>query len=125
VIANFRNRLQESGAAWEMNTYGGDVRHGFTDPDAGQYGIPNLKYEERADRRSWAQVQEFLPRFLTEVRQEKGPGPLNHQGSHYARFDPCGWHLTPGLRPSRLAQGIFTNRTESALACPFSLDTST
>jgi dienelactone hydrolase len=60
VIANFRNKLQESGAAWEMNTYGGDVRHGFTNPDAGQYGIDNLKYDERADRRSWARTQEFF-----------------------------------------------------------------
>lgn len=60
VITNFRDKLQESGAVWEMNTYGGDVRHGFTNPDAGQYGIPNLKYDERADRRSWARTQEFF-----------------------------------------------------------------
>ena len=60
VVANFRNKLQEAGADWEMNTYGGDVRHGFTNPDAGQFGIPNLKYDAIADRRSWAKMQGFF-----------------------------------------------------------------
>jgi dienelactone hydrolase len=60
VVQNFRNKLQEAGADWEMNTYGGDVRHGFTNPDAGQFGIPNLKYDAAADRRSWAKMQGFF-----------------------------------------------------------------
>lgn len=59
VVANFRKKLEESGANWEMNTYGG-ARHGYTNPDAGSFGIENLQYDERADRRSWARMQRFF-----------------------------------------------------------------
>lgn len=59
VVTNFRNKLDEAGANWEMNTYGG-ARHGFTNPDAGKFGIPNLAYNEQADVRSWARMQAFF-----------------------------------------------------------------
>jgi dienelactone hydrolase len=64
VVTNFRNKLEESGAVWEMNTYGGDVRHGFTNPDAGSFGIPNLKYDQRADERSWGRMQSFFGELM-------------------------------------------------------------
>lgn len=60
VVTNFRAKLQESGATWEMNTYGGDVRHGFTNPDAAAFGIENLKYDATADQRSWSKMQSFF-----------------------------------------------------------------
>ena len=59
VVSNFRSKLEEAGASWEMNTYGG-ARHGFTNPDAAAYGIQNLVYDERADRRSWDRMQAFF-----------------------------------------------------------------
>ena len=59
VVTNFRNKLEESGAIWEMNTYGG-ARHGFTNPDAAEFGMENLVYNKRADERSWARMQEFF-----------------------------------------------------------------
>ncbi len=59
VVTNFRNKLEASGADWEMNTYGG-VRHGFTNPDAGAFGIDNLVYDQRADERSWSRMQGFF-----------------------------------------------------------------
>ena len=59
VVTNFRNKLEEAGADWEMNTYGG-VRHGFTNPDAGMFGIDNLAYDKSADERSWARMQGFF-----------------------------------------------------------------
>ena len=59
VVTNFRNKLEEAGADWEMNTYGG-VRHGFTNPDAGMFGIDNLAYDKGADERSWARMQGFF-----------------------------------------------------------------
>ncbi len=64
VVTNFRNKLEESGAVWEMNTYGGDVRHGFTNPDAGSFGIGNLKYDQRADERSWGRMQGFFGEIM-------------------------------------------------------------
>jgi dienelactone hydrolase len=42
-----------------MNTYGG-ARHGFTNPDAAEFGMENLVYNKRADERSWARMQEFF-----------------------------------------------------------------
>ena len=59
VVSNFRNKLEEAGANWEMNTYGG-ARHGYTNPDAGKFGIENLRYDPQADRRSWARMQSFF-----------------------------------------------------------------
>jgi len=59
VVDNFRAKLDEAGADWEMNTYGG-VRHGFTNPDAGRFGIANLVYDKSADERSWARMQGFF-----------------------------------------------------------------
>ena len=58
VVTNFRAKLEEAGANWEMNSYGG-AKHGFTNPDAGRYGISNLEYNQQADERSWARMEEF------------------------------------------------------------------
>ena len=63
VVTNFRNKLEEAGADWEMNTYGG-VRHGFTNPDAGMFGIDNLVYDKHADERSWSRMQGFFDEIL-------------------------------------------------------------
>ncbi|MDJ0741013.1 MAG: dienelactone hydrolase family protein [Gammaproteobacteria bacterium] len=60
VVDNFRKKLQEADADWEMNTYGGDVRHGFTNPDADQFGIPNLRYDAKVDARSWERMLGFF-----------------------------------------------------------------
>ncbi|MEO5342883.1 MAG: dienelactone hydrolase family protein [Gammaproteobacteria bacterium SHHR-1] len=59
VVSNFQARLEEAQAQWQMVTFGG-VRHSFTNPKVGEYGIPNLKYDELADRRSWAGALAFL-----------------------------------------------------------------
>jgi dienelactone hydrolase len=59
VVTNFRNKLDEAGADWEMNTYGG-ARHGFTNPNADKRGMDALKYNASADRRSWARMQAFF-----------------------------------------------------------------
>ncbi len=59
VVSNFRNKLDESGATWEMNTYG-HAKHGFTNPDAGKAGIKALEYNEIADKRSWKRMQIFF-----------------------------------------------------------------
>lgn len=66
VVNQFQNKLEESGARWEMVSFGG-VRHSFTNPRVGEYGIPNLKYDPTADRRSWAGMREFLKELFTET----------------------------------------------------------
>jgi dienelactone hydrolase len=58
-VAAFQAALNKAGVDWEMDVYGG-TRHGFTNPDAGEYGIENVAYNEAADARSWERMQEFL-----------------------------------------------------------------
>ena len=62
-MINCRNKLEEAGAAWEMNTYGG-ARHGFTNPNADKPGMDYLKYDATADARSWARMQAFFDEML-------------------------------------------------------------
>ncbi len=59
VVTNFQSKLEEAGANWEMDIYGG-ARHSFTNPHAADYGMENLKYDAQADTRSWQRMQLFL-----------------------------------------------------------------
>jgi dienelactone hydrolase len=65
VVTNFQNKLEEAGANWEMDIYGG-ARHGFTNPNVGDYGIENLAYDAQADARSWARMQAFFDELFTD-----------------------------------------------------------
>ena len=63
-VEAFKAALEGAKADWEFISYGGAV-HAFSNPDAGSYGIDNIRYDERADRRSWATMQAFLKEVLT------------------------------------------------------------
>ena len=52
-----------AGATWEMTIYSG-TRHGFTNPDAGAYGMENLQYNARADKESWAAMLRMFEETL-------------------------------------------------------------
>jgi dienelactone hydrolase len=58
-VAAFQSALEAAKADWEFVSYGGAV-HAFSNPDAASYGIDNLRYDERADKRSWAAMKAFL-----------------------------------------------------------------
>ncbi len=58
VVQNFEAKLTAAEANWELVSYGG-VRHSFTNPDAGKFGLPNLKYDAQAEARSWARKQHY------------------------------------------------------------------
>lgn len=49
----FKREMQAAGARFEVVTYPG-AKHGFTNPNAAQYGMPQLSYDANADRESWA-----------------------------------------------------------------------
>ena len=49
VVTNWQNKLQEAGADWELVIFGGDVRHGFTNKDAGDFGTFSVNYEQADD----------------------------------------------------------------------------
>jgi len=51
-VGSFRDALAKSDADWTMMEFGG-VKHSFTNPGAGDYGIDALVYDPQADRQSW------------------------------------------------------------------------
>jgi dienelactone hydrolase len=59
TVSKFMEQMEKTGADVQFVSYTG-ARHAFTNPDAGKYGIENLKYDEKADKRSWAQMQVFF-----------------------------------------------------------------
>jgi dienelactone hydrolase len=58
-ITAFQQALDRVKADWEMTIYSG-TRHGFTNPGAGEYGMDNLAYNERADKHSWAAMMKLF-----------------------------------------------------------------
>ncbi len=51
-VEAFKSAMADAGVDLVFNGYEG-ARHGFTNPDAGSFGIDNLKYDEAADQASW------------------------------------------------------------------------
>jgi dienelactone hydrolase len=64
-VVAFKQALDAADADWQMVTYGG-ARHAFTNPRADEYGMDGLKYDEKADERSWALMQSFLDEVFAE-----------------------------------------------------------
>lgn len=58
-VQAFQQALERAKADWHMVVFGG-ARHAFTNPNAGSYGIENLRYDEQADKRSWLHMQIFF-----------------------------------------------------------------
>ena len=51
--------MRTAGVDWRMNLYGG-AQHSFTHPRADMAGLPGLKYDRLADKRSWRAMLDFL-----------------------------------------------------------------
>ena len=58
-VATFQKNLVDAGADWEFISYGG-AKHSFTNPGADAHNIPPLAYNEKADKRSWQALLDFL-----------------------------------------------------------------
>ena len=58
-VAGFMKAVTDAGADWEFNFYA-NAKHSFTNPDAGTHKMPQLEYNEKADKRSWAAMLSFL-----------------------------------------------------------------
>ncbi len=52
-VEAFKREMQAAGAHFEVVSYPG-AKHGFTNPAAASYGMPQLAYDAEADRQSWA-----------------------------------------------------------------------
>ena len=60
AVVALAKELTEAGADWQIHGYG-HVGHGFTNPNATkELGIPGVKYDEAANRRSWQALEDFL-----------------------------------------------------------------
>lgn len=59
VVAAFQKEMQNAGAKWQLNIYGGAV-HTFTNPDADKRAMKGSAYNATADRRSWREMREFF-----------------------------------------------------------------
>lgn len=66
-VTRLRAKLDAAGFDWHLVVYAG-ARHGFTNPDAGQYGMDALKYDRHADERSWRHMQLFLDEIFATSR---------------------------------------------------------
>lgn len=66
TIQQFRQALDAAKVDWSMTSYGGAV-HGFTVKEADERGMPGLKYNAAADRRSWNSMLDLFE------EQELGP----------------------------------------------------
>lgn len=58
-VAGFMKVVTDAAADWEFNLYA-NAKHSFTNPDAGTHNMPQLEYNEKADKRSWAAMLNFL-----------------------------------------------------------------
>ncbi|MCU0772643.1 MAG: dienelactone hydrolase family protein [Verrucomicrobia bacterium] len=58
-VSALQNELRQAGVDWQLVLYGGAV-HSFTDWDAGADNSRGAAYNERADKRSWEAMKQFL-----------------------------------------------------------------
>ena len=58
-VAGFQKAATDAGADWEFIAFAG-AKHSFSNPSADSHGIPALSYNEKADKRSWAAMLNFL-----------------------------------------------------------------
>lgn len=58
-VADFKKEMDAAGVVSKVVTYPG-AKHGFTNPDAGTFGMDALAYDKDADQKSWAVLLEWL-----------------------------------------------------------------
>jgi len=54
-VSGFKQEMAAAGANFKVVSYPG-AKHGFTNPDAGKYGMEQLAYNADADKKSWAEM---------------------------------------------------------------------
>jgi dienelactone hydrolase len=55
----FEKEMSDAGVDWVMVDLGG-AHHAYTNPEADKHGIPNIQYNEKADKRSFQMLKDFL-----------------------------------------------------------------
>lgn len=62
-ITSFQQEMRDGQADWQMNCYANAV-HAFTEKSAGSDNSKGAAYNEKADKRSWADMKRFLGEVL-------------------------------------------------------------
>ncbi len=62
-VEAFKKEMQAAGVRFQVVSYPG-AKHGFTNPDAGSYGMSQLAYNAAADRESWAAMLKLFREVL-------------------------------------------------------------
>ncbi|QBZ98691.1 dienelactone hydrolase family protein [Flavobacterium sangjuense] len=62
-VESFQNEMRSAGADWQMVYYANAV-HSFTHKDAGSDNSKGAAYNEKADKRSWIAMLDFLKEVL-------------------------------------------------------------
>jgi len=62
-IKSFQNEMRTAKADWQMNYYANAV-HSFTDKEAGNDNSKGAAYNEKAEKRSWKAMLDFLKEVL-------------------------------------------------------------
>jgi dienelactone hydrolase len=62
-VAAFEKEMKDAGVRFQVIRYPG-AKHGFTNPDAGTYGMPQLEYDAAADAKSWEAMLKFFKKTL-------------------------------------------------------------
>jgi dienelactone hydrolase len=57
--------MDASGIDWRMIVFG-HAKHGFTNPDADKYGMPQVSYNRPADLRSWQAMKQFFNEIFSD-----------------------------------------------------------
>lgn len=65
--AKFRQVLGEADLDWQMIYYG-NARHSFTSREADERGIDGMKYNKKADERSWASMQRLFEEVIPKEK---------------------------------------------------------
>lgn len=65
-LQTFMNEMRNVKADWHLTLYGNAV-HGFTQPDAGGNTASNFAYDEKADKRSWAEMKDFFTEIFRQM----------------------------------------------------------
>lgn len=63
-VQAFQETMEKYGVDWQLVNYGGAV-HGFTNPANGLDASDGLAYQEKADKRSWEALMDFLEEKLS------------------------------------------------------------
>ncbi len=69
-IESFHKQMKDAGIDYEFASYAGAV-HAFSNPEADGFGVPGVKYNEKADHRSWSAMKDLFKEVFGPRKPEK------------------------------------------------------